>query len=82
MCCACIQKKLLETSGNSASVHFPIEDDITLFEIRFGQSIIGFILMCIIVLACRNLAHRIGLSIVVVVLIGMAVSCSAVKLLF
>ena len=43
---------------------------ISLFEIRFGQSIIIFILMCIIVLACRNLSHRIGLSIVVAFLIG------------
>ena len=63
-------QKHLVSSGRLSLLQSEESEDISLLEIRFGQSIIVFILMCIIVLACRNQSHRIGLAMVVVFLMG------------
>lgn len=60
---------LLVTEGFS-DFSVQTKKDIPVLEIRIGQVIITTVLLCIILLACRNSSHRIGLSIAVGVLIG------------
>ena len=70
MCMCGVKEPLSSSSGKEPNTSVTDTEDISLCEIRFGQSIVLFILMCIVVLACRNLSHRIGLSIVVAFLLG------------